>query len=138
MRVALALPAGAIVGGVLATAVYFIVARLHFGVGAEDPEPIPAAFVGSLICGIGLVAASPLWLLLHSLRLRDWYVATMFGAALPIIAAVALAVATVAVHRIAPPVAYAYPRLALLLLMAGATGGVVGLAVWRIAYRRAP
>jgi hypothetical protein len=136
-RVAMALLAGAATGGILNAVVYFLAARIGLFGGAEDREPLvmyPLTIIGSIVYGVGLLAASPFWYVLHRWGIRQWWVAASLGGGLSLFAIVAFLLAgNLAAGR---AVSAFDPALIAVVATVAAIGIVVGLTVWRVAYRR--
>jgi hypothetical protein len=131
--VAQALLAGAVTGGVLVSLVYTSLVRLGLTGYPEDGglgSLIVLALIGSVAYGLGLLIVSPVWMLLHHLRFRQWWTAALLGGGLPAVVGLAL---TVIPNKTATSPAL---TLALLVPIAilSAISAVSGLVVWRIAY----
>jgi len=137
-RVVTALFVGAFVGGVLVASTQFAVIRLGLGgghYGATLGGMAVTSVVGSLLFAAGLVAVSPVWFVLDQQGHREPWMAALLGGGLSVVAPIAFSLAiTASDHRLPPPPDW---RILLEFLTPMAViGCLVGLAVWRIAYRR--
>jgi hypothetical protein len=128
-RAALALLVGTIVGALL-TSGYMVVAELGHPVPSftaairGSAEIFPYAVIAWAM-GLGLIAPVP-WLILHRRKLRSWPVAAGLGAVLAFLVA------------LPGPVVLHLPAIAALAVASffGLFGAIVGIVVWRVAYRR--
>ena len=156
-RMALALGGGALTGAALLS-IYLAVSSPVSPAPSSDGAlwAIPLViFIYAVIWLIGLVAVGlPVWLLLHSLKLRHWLCAVLTGAVLTFAVVYLIAIETGLFYGVAGfteydgidpatlPAGQLAGRKQQTALYAssvlGAIGAAVGLAVWRIAYRPAP
>ena len=90
--------------------------------------------LGSLIYGLGLAVVTPLWLALHLARARQWWVALILGAGLSVAAARPGAAHIPPLHPGSTQNGLGV-QIGVLMVMA-AIGALVGLVIWRVAYRR--
>jgi hypothetical protein len=134
-RAGLALGAGSMLGGVLVLA-------LFVAGGERDPLRLTVAWIiGSIFIGLGITAvAGPLWLVLHVAGLRRARHAAMLGAATAM--AIFVGAQTWGFGLLGMP-AMDNSTMVMRWIVAFATSGVVavfaaliGVAMWRIAYRR--
>lgn len=118
LRAAMALIAGAVAGTFL-----FIVPPLFFASGemptVDDLKVIPFLFLMWLIWII-LFGLLP-WLVLHMIGWRQWYVAVVLGAVMPVVFLLVLGNTD---------------ELAGYVPILSPVGMVVGWTIWRVAYRR--
>lgn len=150
-RCLLALPAGALAGAVL-TSLWSVWGWQ--GVLADAaPSALSVLVYAAAIWGAGLaVIATPPWAGLHLLGWREWWVAALLGAALTFLAVLTLMTGLYGLHMSGASfsagdgggrtwdngalTAYGLVQAVKLAGACSAMGAIVGLVVWRIAYRR--
>ncbi len=121
--------AGAAAGGFLLSAEAFVaMAWPPYGCGPACGSAMLgtllflglASLIAAFIYGLGLaLLAGPLWWLLHRSGYRGWLAAVLLGAVLNLVVGVVIAGCS----------------LGIVACLTG-TGAVVGLLVWRVAYRK--
>jgi hypothetical protein len=138
LRAACALAVGAAVGGILVSSYQFSAVHLGLGGGHYAGTLGGAEFyalAGSVIYAIGLLVVTPIWLWLDSRGHRDPWLAALCGAALSF-AAPTLFMIAINVQQNRVSEIFSAQTVLEFLVPVAVIGVIVGLVVWRIAYRR--
>lgn len=128
---------GAAVGGALVSLVQFAAVHLGLGggrYGGTSDGLMFTALAATVIYVAGLTFVAPIWFVLHRCGHRQAWKAALCGASLSVAAPIAFAISLNLSLRRFPPVPDAR-TLVLFLLPMAVIGGLVGLVVWRTAYR---
>jgi hypothetical protein len=134
-RVGLALGLGSVLGGGIALGLTLLG-------GDRDPLHLVMLFLlGTLFVGIGITAvAGPLWLVMHVAGLRRWYHAAMVGAFTAL--AIFIGAQTYQFGLLEMPAldgrTWMFRWISAIgtSLLLAIVAAVIGLIMWRIAYRR--
>jgi hypothetical protein len=131
-----ALLAGCAAGGALLSMTHWTGANLGL-LGAWEDRQLGALLgwfiIGAFAYGVGLLAASPFWYALHAAGLRGWRAAAGLGAFLTVLAYSVFAL----VNSVRISTASDFWFLAEFLGVMSLLSAVVGIVVWRVAYRPA-
>lgn len=84
-----------------------------------------------------VIFGGPVWYLLHKLDRRQFYIALLAGAIVPVVVFVSfIQICYVSMDRCPIPPYFNYFAMIIYSIFIAASGAVIGLTIWRVAYRK--